>query len=151
MKTKTKFWYIQDWGTYDVQTLVCVGYSIPEITKIVNRIKIKQEARNAWNADMRSTEAFMAEKSGGVWRSKGYTVLYLPVFEDAWNIYETLMHECLHLVVYQLGQCKMFINMSDGTIEEEGLAYQQEYLFRAIRRKLQNHFMETKRKALIKR
>jgi len=137
-KKLTRFWYIQDWGTYNVQTPVFFGYTIPEITRIMNKIEIKQEAKNLWNNDSKMTDEVFENKSGGVWRNSGYTLLYLPKFEDTWDLYETILHECVHLVLYQLGGHKMFINQSCNSIEEEGLAYQIEFLFRAIRRKLQS-------------
>ena len=83
----------------------------------------------------------MLGKLGWCWIHKdGYLVLSIQRFEDTWDDYETILHECFHIVIAILGVSKMFINHSREVIEEEGMAYLQEYLFRGIRRKLQKAF-----------
>ena len=57
-------------------------------------------------------------------------VLLLRPYQDAWEYWETLMHEIQHIVQY-LAKCK---GMND---EPEAQAYLFEFLFRSIRRKLQ--------------
>lgn len=59
-------------------------------------------------------------------------VLRLSPFEDTWDFWETLIHELNH-VVYRVADLK---GLKD---EEESQSYLQEFLFRAIRRKLQGY------------
>ena len=138
-KKPTKLWFIQDWGSYSAKTPVFIGYSIPEITKVIKRLNIKEKVKELWIQDHNMTSDIFANKSGGIWKNSGFTLLFLPKLEDTWDLYETILHECFHLVIYQLGQQRMFINDTTKTIEEEGLAYQIEFLFREIRRKIQKH------------
>lgn len=139
-----KFWYIQDWGTYGNQTLVFVGYTIPEITKIIKKKGFKSNIVAEWCKDWEGMENTFKNVAGGVWSNDGATVLYLPKWEDNWDNYETLLHECFHLVMAGLAKGKLFVN--EGSIEEEGMAYQLEYLFRHIRIKLQKKLSTKKKK-----
>lgn len=140
-KKRTKFWYIQSCGTYTSDIPVFVGYTVKEITQIVKKQNWKKEPKDAWikNYD-EDNLVFDESKTGGVWFSQGYAILWLREFKNDWTSYETIMHECFHLVVNLLGKSKMMINNSNGVVEEEAMAYQQEFLFREIRRKLQNAF-----------
>lgn len=138
---RKKYWYLQDWGTYNNQTPVFVGYTVKEITTIIKRQKWNKEAVKKWCEDEDLAE-FMEGKNGAVWKYEGWTLLYLPSWNGTWDDIETLVHECFHLVVGQLGGQKAFIN--GGSIEEEGMAYQQEYLFRSIRRKLASKMLTKK-------
>lgn len=114
---------------------VFVGYTNDEITKIIKRQKNwKKELRELWE----NHGGFKTEL-GGIVFDGGYTILFLKGFEDVWEDYETLMHECFHIVM-KMAQARLLINHTTNTIEEEALAYQQEYLFRSIRRKLQDAF-----------
>lgn len=142
-KKREKYWYIQDWGTYSVQTPIFVGYTISEITKIIARQKWDTQAKAEWAEDHQSAEVAFSKVTGGVWLSKsGHSILYLPKFEDTWGMYETIVHECFHLVINQLGKAKMMLNLSSGVIEEEAMAYQQEYLWKSIRRRLHKAFIK---------
>ena len=136
---KKKYWYLQDWGTYNNQTPVFVGYTIKEITTIIKKQDWNKEAIKKWCEDEDLAE-FMEGKNGGVWKYDGWTLLYLPSWHGTWDDIETLVHECFHLTVAVLGHQKAFVN--GGNVEEEGMAYQQEYLFRSIRRKLTSKMMK---------
>lgn len=137
-----KYWYIQEWGSYNNQTPVFVGYTTKEITSIIKRQKWNKEVVKKW-CDDEDLEKFMEGKNGAVWSYEGWTLLYLPKWDGSWDDYETLMHECFHMVIGQLGVQKAFIN--GERIEEEAMAYQQEFLFRNIRRKLQQNVLDKKK------
>lgn len=142
-KTKrTKYWYLQDWGTYTTQTPVFVGYTPAEICVVLKRQKnFNKAAVTAFVHDLESSEKAFKTVQGGIWTSdNGYALMYLPKYEGTWSDIETLVHECFHLVIGQLGRAKMLINHSTESVEEEALAYQHEYLWRSIRRKLGGHF-----------
>lgn len=142
-KKRTKFWYLQDCGTYTAEIPVFVGYSINEITKIIKRQKNwKKASITAWiDEHLENDDSTLKGKQGWCWlHQDGWCVLSLAKFEDTWDDYETIMHECFHLTIAILGGSKQFINHSREVIEEEGMAYFQEYIFRGIRRKLQRTF-----------
>lgn len=138
-----KFWYIQNWGTYSNQTPIFVGYSADEITKELKnkRFEIKKDVIETWQSDIESTRKVMSDSNtGAVWFKDGLSLLWLPDFKDDWKHLETIIHECFHLVIGILGREKMMVNFSSNTIEEEAMAYQHEFLFRSIRRKLQEKY-----------
>ena len=139
-----KYWYVQDWGTYGNETPVFVGYTIPEITKIMKKQDWSPKIIAEWCKDWDDRDNVFKDVAGGVWSCHGSTLLYLPSWNGSWNNYETLMHECFHLIIAGLGKGKLFIN--EGSIEEEGMAYQLEYLFRNIRIKLQKKLLDKKKK-----
>jgi hypothetical protein len=137
---KKKYWYLQDWGTYNNQTPVFVGYTIKEITAIIKKQGWNKEVTKKWCDESEELEKFMEGKNGSVWSYEGWSLMYLPHWHGTWDEMETLVHECFHLVIEQLGKQKAFIN--GERVEEEGMAYQQEYLFRSIRRKLASKMMK---------
>lgn len=141
-KKRTKYWYLQDWGTYTTQTPVFVGYTPAEICATLKRQKdFNKEAVAEFCEDIDETEKVFKTVQGGIWFTKtGFSIMYLPKYEGSWSDIETLVHECFHLVINQLGKSKMLINHSTQTVEEEALAYQQEYLWKNIRYKLGEAF-----------
>lgn len=128
-----KFAYIQNWGTYDQETLVCVGMSPEEILAYAKKHKFnKQTIKNFENEIPKLNKLYQ----GGcaiTCVSGNTTCLILRNYEDTWSYWETLMHECYHLVYHVFGRNLM-------STEEEAFAYQLEFMFRSIRRKLQNKF-----------
>lgn len=140
---RKKYWYIQDWGSYRNETPIFVGYSVKEITAIIKRQKnwLKQPVE-AWVKGQGDSEQYFSnQRDGGIWFHEGWTVFWLKKYEDTWDDYETIMHECFHLVINICGRNKAMVNHSTQVIEEEAMAYQQEYLFRNIREKLQKEFL----------
>lgn len=127
-------WFLQDWGTYQNQTIVVVGMTQKQIVSLMRRRKFDKVAIDAFEADDEIPKFFCEENKGGVWHHDGKTVMWLREWKDDWDHHETIVHECFHLVVEILGRQK---NM--GFSHEEALAYQQEYLWRNIRRKLQGY------------
>ena len=70
------------------------------------------------------------EDKGFLFQDGGASVLWLKEWDGSWSAAEVLIHELHHAVHFILGQGKI---MGD---EVEALAYQQEYLFRGIRQRL---------------
>jgi hypothetical protein len=126
-KPRSKCSFIQDWGTYSNQTFVCVGLSFDEITR-----RLKQFGKAAtidWLNEETTTRERMKCASAFVWFKDGRSVLWLKAWANAWEHFDTLNHETVHLID--------FVLTSKGMQDEmEGRAYQHEFLFREIRRAL---------------
>lgn len=133
-----KFWYIQDWGTYTNQTPVFVGYTAKEITRALRKAKVKQEAVDLWAKGEADHQKFM-DRQAFMWFDQGYSLMWIGKFTDTWNDHECILHECFHAVIHCLGKQKGLIR-SESDIEDEAMAYALEYLFRGIRRKLQDKY-----------
>lgn len=144
-KKPVKTWWVQKWGTYQNEMPVFVGYTPKEILAVLKKQKTwKQEPILAWEKELKQTEEF-AEGREFCWFNDGYCILFLKPFEDKWERLEAIMHECFHLVINILGDKRGMINTTVPRVEEEAMAYQQEYLFREIRRKLQDKYHGTKK------
>lgn len=140
-KKLVKLCFIQDWGTFTMQTLVCIGMTYNEIVaemkkRDLNGIKdfIKENEDEKDYFDIGNNH-----QSGMFWHCENRSVLWLEEFKDDWNFYETLMHEVHHAVQCLLADRK---SMSE---EIEALAYQQEFLFHNIRRTIQKFFLPISR------
>lgn len=126
-KKPFKHKFIQEWGTYANDTLVYVGMSRDEIVKDIKKYEDNEDlVANLMNEE--TLKAFSGR--GFVLREKNKTILWLNDWDNDWEYIEVLVHEIHHLV--QL-ICVDIRNMSG---EIEGLAYQQEYLLKEIRTKL---------------
>ena len=131
MKKIQKYWFIQDWGTYNNETLVVVGYTFDEVVRIMERNdfdkKIIEEFKDS---DIKGcmNPAF----SGLVLDfSNGATILWFAKFDIGdWDCFDVLAHECLHLVQ------RVLIKHRGIEDEEEAHAYQLEYLIKGIRTKI---------------
>lgn len=132
-KKVLKFAYIQNWGTYSNETVVAIGMSHKDILEYLKRIKAKKEViENFENAHYGFSER-VEQGVGGIAHidyQTGTTIIMFPIWENNWKWWDSLLHEITHLVHAILGKNK---NMMD---EDEARAYQTEYLFREIRRKL---------------
>lgn len=131
MTKRRKFYFVQEWGTYSNETLVVVGMTKDEILALLKRKKYNKDIVNRFTSHGPSLECF-STKAAFVWAPPqfGATLLYFPEWRFDWDHIETLVHEINHLLFFVLGQKK---GMSDET---EAMAYQNEFLFREIRRKL---------------
>lgn len=92
--------------------------------------------------------AMLKHSTGSMCFKDGFSLFRMPKFEDDWDDLETIMHECFHATMFILGRNKAFINHTADTIEDEGMAYFHEYLFRSIRRKLTDEYWRKSRKAI---
>ena len=118
--------FIQNWGTYQNETLVCIGVNIKEIKYYCMRNKL------IFNNNVLHTLEKNINKTllGFVLvNDDGTSFLWLKEFKNKWKYYETLMHELHHLVFIIFGNKLMESEM-------EAQAYQFEYLFREIRKNL---------------
>lgn len=140
-----KFFFIQGWGTYSNETPVFVGHTRKEITEVMKKQKLRKEAIDLWEQSITEETAYTESASGFFWHNNGYSVISLPSFEDDWVHLDTVLHECFHATLIILGNSKAFIQGRDK-IEDEGLAYQCEFLFREIRKKLQDEYWRKGRK-----
>lgn len=138
-----KFWYIQDWGTYTCQTPVFVGYTPKEMLKVMKKQNWNKEVVKKFEGECEELTEYAEGKNGFVWSYEGWTLLSFPHWKGTWDDIETLVHECFHLVVAQLAKSKAFVRSTDD-IEEEGMAYQLEYLFRNIRIRLETELKKKK-------
>ena len=130
---KTKFNFIQHWGTYNIETLVSVGTNYNEVLDCIKRLKFKKENIQAIKED-KEVPSFIERKPACFLGMPSGNILHFKGFKDEWYFYEWLIHELFHAVYIELGKNSSMIK------EEEAMAYQIEFLFREIRRKLQNHY-----------
>ena len=120
---KGKGWFIQDWGTYSNQTLVVVGLKDPEVIRLLRRLN-----RHSARAFVRQNPDY--DSAGFVFHHNGRSLLWLPRWKNTGEDILTLIHETNHLIHYVLNKDKGMGN------ETEAQAYQQEYLFKNIRGRL---------------
>lgn len=133
--------FVQEWGTYPNQTLVCVGLTVDELIAAAKKYKSN---KNFMDWILKQKE-MLADKMIG---SKGFfaysphcqSILWIKEWEDNWENMETLIHETFHAVYDMLGVNKGM------TTESEALAYQQEYLFKQIRRFINKHYYKDRKK-----
>lgn len=132
-KKPVKTIFVQDWGTYPNQTLVCLGAKPKEILAYAKRIKAKPILLK-WlteEVDKSIKESIEKDHLGFFMHNDGRSILWLREFTDNWDFYGVLLHELHHAVFVILGSNK---KMEE---EIEAQAYQFEYLFQQIRRKIQ--------------
>lgn len=132
-KKSKQFWYLQNWGTYSNQTFVCIGMNHQEITDAFKKLKSKPAVINAWIRDKEKLLPQLTMSDGGLtWRDEEscVTLLWFPTWKNDWQHWDSLLHETYHLVYFGLLEQRLMNK------EEDAFAYQQEYLFREIRRTL---------------
>ena len=128
-----KIAYIQGWGSFSNETLVCVGMNRQEIGKFMKKNKLKSEFISNFSSKTAAFDKHIGDDSDDlprVFYDNGRTILSFGNWKNDWEHWDSLNHEICHLVHAILGHHK---NMMD---EDEGRAYQHEFLFREIRRKL---------------
>jgi hypothetical protein len=132
VKKPRKFVYFQDWGSYSNETLVVVGMTCKETLSYIKR----NDLQFSEGFPNKLENFFESEKGAGCAGAcvfdQGRSLLYFPRWYNCWDNWETLLHECYHLV-YRI--CMKNKGMEN---EDEAIAYQLEYLFRNIRLKLKS-------------
>lgn len=120
---KTKKIFVQNWGTYQNDTLVCIGVTFEEICKYCHK-----KLFIAPNPEIEKTikEGYPAQTYVNEDHS---SILWMRKFKNNWQSFEILLHEIHHLVYNIFG-------LKGMEKEKEAQAYQFEYLFHNIRRKL---------------
>lgn len=126
---------MQGWGTYSNQMVVVIGMNYDETVKALQRkhLRLKSEAIEAFRKEEKEIRARITEGCNGLfWSNEGRSLLWLREWTGDWQCYETLLHELYHGI-------SAILHKNKGMIyEEEACAYQQEFLFREIRRKIQS-------------
>ena len=124
-KPKFNTIFIQDWGTFSNETLVCVNRDKAQILRYMRQTRIKPELIELFEAKSETDAAAF------VWtpRGTGCTLLWLREWAGDPEDLDTLVHETNHLV-YDISRDKGFKD------EAEIQAYQQAYLFSGILEKL---------------
>lgn len=129
--------YIQHWGTYRDDTIVCINASFKMVLSFLKRVKncrpeiIKDfESRNeSWDEHTKNNPAFML-----VVKKVKSSYLWLKEWDNSWQAGDNLIHETNHLIYDMLAESK---GMGD---EREAMAYQQEFLCKSIRDELNKRF-----------
>jgi hypothetical protein len=124
-KPKFNTIFIQDWGTFSNETLVCVNRDKAQILRYMRQTRIKPELIELFEAKSETDAAAF------VWTPSrtGCTLLWLREWVGDSEDLDTLVHETNHLV-YDISRDKGFKD------EAEIQAYQQAYLFSGILEKL---------------
>ncbi len=125
--------FIQDWGTYTNQTLVVLGMNRKQIVHQLKRFGVKKDFKDWIEKNGEFIDENIAREDKGFFaHNNGGSILWLKGWDNTWGAGEVLLHELHHAVHFILGQSK-------GMLAEcEAMAYQQEWLFRTIRRRLTN-------------
>ena len=124
--------YIQDWGTYTNETMVVVGLSHKEILAALKRLKAAPYVIEQYDTD--TADHDYSGGYGFVWNAGGRTLLWLEDWKYDAEHLKTLVHETNHLIYLVLVKNKGFEK------EMEAQAYQQQYLFSAILKRLNGRF-----------
>lgn len=131
---KKRFNYFQEWGTYNIDTLVSVGTSYDQLLNYATRLKAKKDNLEALRNGKEKIISLMERPAMFIDLPNG-NILWIKKYEDKWEFYEILVHELFHAVYMVLGQDQRMLK------EEEAMAYQIEFLFREIGKKLRRHFL----------
>lgn len=136
--------FIQGWGTYNNETLVVVGMSVKEFMGRINVGKtglgVNQKFYDWLVSRKENFTRSIALDNLGFFKDspEGGSMLWLKEWDNSWDTGYTLMHELHHAVHFILGYNK-------GMQEEcEALAYQQEWLFKAIQKRLTSRLKNPK-------
>jgi hypothetical protein len=125
LKPKFNTIFIQDWGTFSNETLVCVNRDKAQILRYMRQTRVKPELIERFEAKPESdAEAFVWSPS-----DMGCTMLWLREWAGDLEDLNTLVHETNHLV-FDISRDKGFKE------EAEIQAYQQAYLFSGVLEKL---------------
>jgi len=119
--------YIQDWGTYPNQTLVCSGVNYDSIISYCRKNKIKIDVSSK---EKLLKQSFEINYGLAIVFRDNSSLLWVKDYKNNWFWVENLMHEIHHLV-FMLSDNR---NMSN---EMEAQAYQFCYLFKQIRKRLE--------------
>lgn len=131
MKKKNKpFISIQDLDIYKTDFILAVDMTKSSFKRFIDKQNIKKEFKKQLLED-----DVIWEKCNGMvidYENGGYLFI-LNNYKDEWPFWETLMHECSHLVDF-IARRNNFI------LETEAKAYLHEYLFRNLRRTIYNYY-----------
>jgi len=130
---KRKYTYVQKWGSYDLGTIVSVGTTIEEIIDYAEKsgttkknIKYLKKYKEELRKVMKYAGFFQNLPNGNL--------IWLKTYRHNPYFYQKLVHELFHAVYSCLGKERRMME------EDEAMAYQQEFLFSEISKKLYDHF-----------
>ena len=129
-KFKKPIIFIQDTGTYLNELIFCAGGTKNDVIKYLKARRDVKTNTSEWIEKVKAWEMLAEKKAVTYSDDSGRAIITTRFYEDTWDYWETIMHE-LHHYVRSFSQWKLMEE------EDEALAYLQEYLFHAIRRKLQ--------------
>jgi hypothetical protein len=129
---KLKYTFTQFCETFEIEIVCFIGLDYEDILKEVNKKLYNNEFKECIKKD--GTLEKYIEKDLGFfthYKDKGFMTLWMKEYKDEWDFYEILLHE-LHHGVHIISESRGFMD------EMEAKAYLFQYLFREIRRKIQN-------------
>lgn len=129
MKNKP-FIYIQDVDIYNTDIIVSVDLDKKTLKRFLDKQKIKKALKKELLED---DNIFQVPQGMAIRFESGGYMLLLVDYKDKWEFWETLMHECSHIVDF-MAQQRSFV------FETEARAYLHEYLFRNIRRRIYKNY-----------
>jgi len=104
-----------------------------EVVKFLKKNKASEKSIKAIEEDSSSFSETMKNSKGFFAKPTDVSVgsfLWLREWDNSWECAEVLVHELFHAVYITLGKGRSMMD------EQEAMAYQQEFLFQNIRRKL---------------
>lgn len=130
MKTHKKNIFIQDYGIFYNEFVVCTGISAEELKKYAKAEKLNKNFFKCIfdDGEYQKPEKLMAYTYSNAESNIVYLVSF-PDFEDTWDFWNHVLHEVVHVVQANERRSGLFK-------EDEARAYLTEYLFTNIRRKL---------------
>lgn len=129
-KTAIKI-FIQDWGTFPNETLVCIGGSYEYMIRWLISKKLDADFMIPHKEKIEKT-ILNKDRGLAITTTSGQSILWLRQYKKdnkSWEDIEVLLHEIHHLIDS--------VSFQKGFDDEcEAKAYQLEYLFRNIRHKI---------------
>lgn len=117
--------FITDCGTYSNEILVAINCDYEDIVKYLKKVKVKSD----FIEEAKDKIIGMMDNAGFVCHFDNSSFLVgLKLKTLDWEFYEVLLHECCHVVQFLFERRKV--------VGDEAFAYQLEYIFKTIRRKI---------------
>jgi hypothetical protein len=122
--------FVQSWGSYSIETIVSVGTTHEEVVRYCKKMKFKKEMIEHLEKSKEEIKKLQKKSKGLFCILSPGNLIWINEYTDDWDFYQVLIHELFHAVFGEMGQERGMEK------EEEAMAYQQEFLFKEIRRKL---------------
>lgn len=131
IKKPFKTAFLQHWGTFPYDTLVVVGMDAGQMMKTAKRLLPPSPSRKELLISLQDKEEMDKVMDCGGWcdwLEGGQSVIWLKGWDLDWKYLDILNHEIVHAVDFFYKHVTM-----DGM---ETRAYQQDFLFKQIRNRL---------------
>ena len=125
--------FIVDCGTYPNEILVAIGSNYNEI---ISFLKKKKLSLDGFEKHKEVIEKNCTYRGSAMMFKNGYLLLQIEKYREEWDWYEVLMHEVCHVVQYIFEHREIE--------DDEAFAYQLEYLFKTVRRRVQRKKLRKK-------